>query len=160
MSRANITTKTGDNGQSDLRDYRASKGDIKFDLLGSLDELNCWVGVCYKYYHIEFLKEIQRGIGLCLTASYKYINDEDIMKLTKKLEEEINKYDYKFNGFITPSNEIHLARAVCRRAERDVCKVSDSIRCVQVFLNRLSDYLFVLAESIVENNSCKNDKDN
>lgn len=139
-----VTTKHGDNGLSDIYNMRVPKSDLIFDVLGTIDELNCWIGVCYKKYKVETLLTIQSTLSQCMVAIYKQQDNINLSDNINELENYIN--DYQFQGFVTPSNKLHIARAVCRRAERCICKVQTIPDGILQYINRLSDYLFVLAE--------------
>ena len=156
-----IYTKTGDDGTTFLPGKgRVVKWLPEVELQGDLDELNAWVGVIRKEYgdHNGQLKEIQGDlleIGAQLARGCQILKDEDIAKL----ERWIDKYDADLKpltNFILPSErpEAHVARAVCRRTERNfyaikagqpVLSLDPKFNLVGEYLNRLSDYLFTLA---------------
>lgn len=133
-----IYTKTGDKGMTGLfSGKRVSKKSPIIETLGSIDELNAWLGV------IGGLEEIQKDLMVInsFIAGFK-------VKIpgSEWLEKEIDRMEKKLpklRNFILPKGQIHLARAVCRRAERDMIKAGFKI----IYLNRLSDYLFVLART-------------
>ncbi|MEK7565564.1 MAG: cob(I)yrinic acid a,c-diamide adenosyltransferase [Patescibacteria group bacterium] len=134
-----IYTKTGDFGETSLwGGKRVKKSDKIIEALGVIDELNAWLGTLK-------LTKIQKDLMLissCL-AGYK-----EIIPDGKWLEKEIDRIEENLpalNNFILPSNQIHIARAVCRRTERKVVDADGHRHDVLKYLNRLSDYLFVLA---------------
>ncbi len=155
-----IYTRTGDDGTTGLiGGKRVSKNDAAIIALGNLDELNAFLGMIY----LPELRKIQADLmeiaaGL---AGYKKIKavasgrtKGKWEKRVKEMEEEIDKMQLKLpelHRFVLPggcetATQLHLARAVCRRAERAIIGVGGkgpggSIK----YLNRLSDYLFTLA---------------
>ncbi len=174
MKKAKIYTKTGDKGETGLvSGNRTPKSDLRIDLYGELDELNSRIGFACSQMAtdlefqqtINFLHHVQSAIfdlGSNLAcevenrAQFKLpqISDEFI----KDLELEIDKLDAELpelKNFILPggtsaASAIHLCRTNARSVERkivhyfDVTKEELPMNSV-VFLNRLSDYLFVLA---------------
>ncbi len=171
-----IYTKGGDNGHTSLGDgARVSKAHPRINAIGEVDELNCVIGLalsalreghnCFKGTHIEIvaserLRKIQNdlfdlGADLCLPLSENNklrIHPTQVTQLEKWLD-EYNADLQPLKSFILPGGSLfasycHLARAVCRRAERAVVTLADMITVnpqVMIYLNRLSDYLFVLA---------------
>jgi cob(I)alamin adenosyltransferase len=148
-----IYTKHGDKGLTSLFDCtRISKSDDLIDLIGNLDELNCFIGMIDS---TEILPELQTWIfdlsTIVANPKHKYDFDNDKIVITQ-LEKEIDRLTDmlpKLNNFILPSGNIHIARAVSRRCERLLVAVNEKYThipeyCV-IFLNRLSDYLFTLA---------------
>jgi cob(I)alamin adenosyltransferase len=167
-----IYTKTGDSGQTSLYGgKRVSKNNIRVNAYGAIDELNSLLGVISsenkEIKTSKFVNEIQQD--LFLIGSYLAGAGVDIVVLTNKvgkMEEFIDGIDKeipKLKNFILPKgNKISAlffyARAVARRSERDVVllskteKIDDSII---VYLNRLSDLLFVFARYINHKNRVK-----
>lgn len=140
-----IYTKTGDKGKTGLYNgKRVPKSSPIVEALGSIDELNAVLGTI----KLQKLQEIQKDLMLinASVAGFK-----TVIPKAEKLEKEIDKMEKslpKLKKFILPQGPIHFARAVCRRAERNVIKIksvtqlhSNTIK----YMNRLSDYLFVLA---------------
>lgn len=165
-----IYTKTGDKGFTSLiGGTRVPKYHIRIESYGTIDELNSYIGLI-RDQDIDaadktLLKEIQDRlftIGASLAAdpdkSKMVIPDlhtEDV----ELLEEEMDRINEKIpplKHFILPggSNAIsfcHIARCVCRRAERLVVQLNDESPVdekVIIYLNRLSDYLFTLARKV------------
>lgn len=144
-----IYTKTGDAGETGLcNGERVPKTDPRICACGTLDELNCLLG------EIHALQQIQRdlfNIGSVLAKA----NIEPAFDVAF-LESEIDRMDKdlpELKTFILPGGcetaaKLHIARAVCRRAERAVLKIAKqkttTSKIIQ-YLNRLSDFLFVLA---------------
>jgi len=161
-----IYTKTGDKGMTGLYGgQRIRKDDVRIESYGTVDELNSYIGWIssrkLEYVDVDFFQKIQSqlfNIGSHLATS----SDSDMplpdisSDLTIQLENEIDRMNIdlpKLRSFVLPGGSeenaiIHLARTVCRRAERRVVSFADHEKLhdeIVVFLNRLSDYLFVLA---------------
>jgi len=107
------------------------------EALGAIDELNAFLGTI----DVRELPQIQREL-MQINSFIAGFKTE--IPGPEKLEEEIDEMEEKLpelKNFILPKGPLHLARAVCRRAERRVVTAGFIIK----YLNRLSDYLFVLA---------------
>ncbi len=159
-----VSTKTGDKGQSGLANgERLGKDELIFDVLGTQDELNSWLGLCVAKLsgHFEeqkdFLLQIQESlfyIGAELAHSPKVKIEETTLKLLETHSNELqSKMDKDWTTkFIFPGgNEaaavVDVARTVSRRLERLVVRYSRTTEVSSVifqYVNRLSDYLFVL----------------
>ena len=166
-----IYTKTGDKGTTGLvGGKRIKKYDIQIDAYGTIDELNASIGFLRSFElpgaTSLLLIQIQNklfNIGSRLASDEKgavftanlIITEENI----KVLEAGIDKFEEilpKLTHFILPGGEItvascHVARTVCRRAERRVIELSEQVYVqpeIIKYLNRLSDFLFVLARMI------------
>jgi len=161
-----VDTKQKDTGSSSLMDGAIiPKYDLRFELLGTLDELNSHLGliratILYAKQKI-YVKTIQ---SLIITVSayiadnhsHKYlINDNDVT-LLKDETDELRKLCPEINSLIIPGeNElaarIDIARTVARRAERFLSQVHENYPVSNIilrFINCLSDYLFVMARYI------------
>ena len=163
-----IYTKTGDEGNTSLiGGYRVSKSDLRIESYGTVDELISWLGLIAEYAPKDRIAEIQHiqnqlfSVGAPLASKsseqkrpFSAISSEDI----NELEHRIDYYEDllpKMTHFILPggskaSAQTHIARCVCRRAERIVVQLSrvDFVdKLLMVYLNRLSDYLFCLARA-------------
>jgi len=155
----NISTKMGDRGETGLfSGERVGKDNALIELLGELDELQVCVGLAKfgdgKVKFAEVLNRIQNDIyrmmGVVGGAKGQEIRDGD----TEFLEKEMEKHQEAtagLNKFILPGTteraaRLHLARVVCRRAERRFvsCRQANFPPALK-YLNRLSDLLFVLA---------------
>lgn len=154
-----IYTKTGDKGDTGLSTgLRVRKDCPQIHAIGDVDELNSVIGMVSAYDMPNELKDnfiyIQHqlfNLGAELNnADLKFINKHII----KELEEKIDAYNKKLpplKNFILPGGghaaaTCHLARAVCRRAERVVVMLNEEQDLnpnLQVYLNRLSDFMFV-----------------
>lgn len=165
-----IYTKTGDKGQTSLiGGTRVAKHHLRIESYGTVDELNSYIGLIRDQdiaaKHKDMLKEVQDRlftIGASLAAdpekSKMKIPDLHIADI-ELLENDIDRMDGELpqlRHFILPggSNAVsfcHIARCVCRRAERLAVHLSEDSfvdEKVVTYLNRLSDYLFTLARKI------------
>ena len=156
-----IYTRTGDDGTTGLGDgSRVEKDGARVTAYGTADELNSLIGMVRAHTlppQIEsLLSEIQHqlfdlGGELCIPG-HQAIQDEHVAWLEQKLD-ELNDPLPALKDFILPAGGhaascCHLARTVCRRAERCVVTLARSEEippCSQKYLNRLSDLLFVVA---------------
>jgi cob(I)alamin adenosyltransferase len=171
-----IYTGSGDRGKTSLfSGERVSKSDLRVEAYGDVDELNSFMGglvAALPPEEAELAEEIKQvqsvllhiGARLAVTpgspvsAELEEITEEH----SKGLESAIDRMDESLStlkDFVLPGGHIsaawaHVARAVCRRAERHVVRLSttqtasddsEQLRNVVVYLNRLSDYLFVVA---------------
>jgi ATP:cob(I)alamin adenosyltransferase len=150
---AQITTKTGDRGMTQLNPDRiASKCHPMIGIMGEIDELSCVLGMeGDKYDSIQtFLSEIMGYLY------YRTVDEARINEHVQFLEDYITTHNNSIPmRFINPRGAVSLARAVCRRAERHVVCFADADRAlpeserymnftpIMRYLNRLSDYLFV-----------------
>lgn len=165
-----IYTKTGDTGETSLLGgKRVPKSNLRIEAYGTVDELNAFIGLLkdqeVNYKRGTLLLEIQDRlftIGAVLASEPGKANIK-IPDLTERdleiLEKEIDQMDAllpPLRNFVLPGGHqvvsfCHLARTVCRRAERCTTALSE-IEIVDniiiKYLNRLSDYLFVLGRLI------------
>ena len=167
MRITNVTTKTGDQGNTMLGDgSRVSKDNVRIQCLGSIDELNASIGfalITSKEDHVTDLKSIQNdlfniGGELSIPSVEKpLLHDERVSFLEKRIE-LINKQLLPLEEFIIPggsetSARLHAARSICRRAERNLVSLKNTEKLstnILKYINRLSDYLFVLARFIID----------
>jgi cob(I)alamin adenosyltransferase len=161
-----IYTKTGDDGETGLsKGERVLKDDIRVEVNGTLDELNSVLGIAICEISdnkiIELLKLIQAQIFNISSYIASLISNSDKsdtinFEIIKEIEERIDYYSAQLPGltnFILPGGSrsasyIHLARTVCRRAERRLVTLRKHIdidKNILIYLNRLSDLFFVLA---------------
>lgn len=166
-----IYTKTGDDGTTGLvGGSRVKKYDLRLDAYGTIDELNASIGVLRSYpvsFEVqEILIQIQNklfNIGSRLASDAK--GDEFTRNLAinethiKILEDAIDKFELQLpelTHFVLPGGELsvahcHVARTVCRRAERRILEFSENFPVQSEtikYINRLSDFLFVLARKL------------
>jgi cob(I)alamin adenosyltransferase len=165
-----IYTKTGDDGQTGLfGGGRVDKDDPRVDAYGEVDELNACLGMARAVEMMprvdEVLVPIQRdlfSIGALLSTpdrdkmreqlSKARVDDERIAELEHAIDACEHELE-PLRAFILPGGTpkaaaLHVARTVCRRAERRVVSLRKSVdvpEVVIIYLNRLSDLLFVLA---------------
>jgi len=165
-----IYTKGGDKGQTSLLGgKRVLKSNLRIEAYGTIDELNAHIGLLHDQEISDFIKNkllgIQRRlfeIGAILACevnpdqfSLSNISDEDIVDLENDID-VMEKELPVLRNFILPGghpavSQCHVARCICRRAERHVVFLSESEIVEDViirYLNRLSDHLFVLARKI------------
>jgi cob(I)alamin adenosyltransferase len=159
-----VTTRRGDDGSTDLADGRRVRKDSpRMAAIGSLDELNSAIGAALSQNPTpktaDRLREIQNDLlcaGAMLAGSRKGIGPVLEPRRWESLEQEGAALQEKLGpleNFLLPGGTacaagLHLARAVCRRAERDVIALSRSARIppdITLYLNRLSDILFQYA---------------
>ncbi len=151
-----IVTKTGDKGETSLLGgARVAKTDLRIEAYGTADELNASIGCALAYIKNsdakKILNQVQNDlfkIGAELAGSKKKITSKD----TNAIEKEIYKTEKKLpmqKSFILPAGNqsathLHLARTICRRAERRVLPCKPNPEIIR-YLNRLGDLLFIYA---------------
>ncbi len=137
-----IYTKKGDRGQTGLFDgRRVPKDDAVIEAVGAVDELNAAIGAA-----TDKLGDVQKDLFAIGSQLAGYKPKVDLEKRVAEMEKEIDKMWGKLpplRNFILPRGQLHLARVVCRRAERVVVRAKAEF--AYQYLNRLSDYLFCLA---------------
>jgi cob(I)alamin adenosyltransferase len=172
-----IYTKTGDKGETALGDgTRVPKDHPRVAAYGSIDELNSIIGLLLaqkgELPEAELLRGIQNelfdvGADLCAPLPAKGHADQRLRiqaSQAERLEKAIDRLNaslQSLQSFVLPGGSIgaawcHLARTVCRRAEREVVTLSHAEPVnpqVIIYLNRLSDLLFVLARVLNGNGS-------
>ncbi|OGH24263.1 MAG: ATP:cob(I)alamin adenosyltransferase [Candidatus Levybacteria bacterium RIFCSPLOWO2_01_FULL_39_24] len=179
-----IYTRTGDKGKTTLfNGQRVSKGDLRIDTLGTIDELNSAIGVVLaetqnsklktQNYNSKLKSELIKiqndllSIGSALAnpkVSSKRLTVSSLSKRVKEFEDFIDKMMKNLpplSSFILPGGgktgaTLHLARAICRRAERRIVELNSKEKTLRlrsgqvdnsiiIYFNRLSDLLFTLA---------------
>lgn len=174
--KSNIYTKMGDNGETGLvGGTRVSKADARIDLYGEVDELNSWIGIAITNMEneifgseVEYLKKVQCylfDLGSNLACEKEQREKFKLPKLNDKviedLESRIDLADAqcpKLKNFILPGGSkaaacLHLCRTVCRKIERKMIqfKIHHEEELpihAAPFMNRLSDFFFVLARYV------------
>jgi cob(I)alamin adenosyltransferase len=168
MRKSSVYTKTGDSGKTSLAGgVRVSKTHVRLEAYGTVDELNSFVGwlscAINESEHRRFLLFVQGKLfsvgGYLATETESKqpkaaatISESDIARI----EAEIDKIDSQLpplRKFVLPggnetASRAHICRTITRRVERLVYRVAESYPVddeVLIFLNRLSDYFFVLA---------------
>ncbi len=174
-----ITTRTGDDGTTGLADgTRLPKSDLRFEAMGTIDTLNAHLGLLHA--HLSTLPSLSQELMLIqhklfniggeialphhASIGYVAITQEDIEALESLLEHHNSTLPY-LTEFILPAGSVatataHIARALCREAERVLVALSERDNNISpqslAYLNRLSDYLFVIARVIVRH-ECGNE---
>lgn len=156
-----IYTKKGDKGETGLfgSNRRCSKNSLVFQAIGAIDELNSFLGIVVSVSEDQTLRKelkvVQRDlltIGSILGGSSLRFTKVKTAKIEKQID-KLEKKLPKLTNFILPggsktASHLHFARALARRAEREVVALSvieDVKLSILVYLNRLSDYLFIVA---------------
>ena len=163
-----IYTKTGDKGSTSLLGgTKVLKSDLRIEAYGTVDELNSYVGLCRDLLKdepsITILQEIQDRlftIGSSLACDPEKepkmkipdLKEEDVQLLEKEMD-RMNESLPEMKNFVLPGghptvSHLHIARCVCRRAERCCVRLNQEEKedpIIIKYLNRLSDYFFVLA---------------
>ena len=172
-----IYTKTGDQGKTSLGNgERVGKENCLISALGDLDELNCLLGLSINFIKnretrksLANLQNLIFNIGaeiamgnLPSRRKFHHLSGEDVLNMEKGID-IVEKQLSELKAFILPggskgASSLHLARAVCRRGERTIVELHNSgkikNKALLPFMNRLSDFLFVLAR--MENKGTKN----
>lgn len=167
-----IYTKTGDAGQTSLiGGTRVPKHHLRIEAYGTVDELNSWIGLIRDQsiddHSITMLIDVQDRlftIGSLLASDPEKskmklpeLSVEDVLTLEKEIDHMETALP-ELKSFILPGGNTivsytHIARCVCRRCERIVTHLSEESPVnehIAVYLNRLSDYLFVLSRFIAQ----------
>lgn len=164
-----IYTKTGDKGTTSLiGGTKVSKSHVRIESYGTVDELNSWIGVVSDHLNDPatktMLKEVQDRlftIGSSLATdpekdpkfSLPDLHEEDVIGLEKEIDRMTEQLP-EMKSFVLPGGApavsfAHVARCVCRRAERLCVAMQEADLGIEPmvtqYLNRLSDYLFVVA---------------
>lgn len=168
MKKSKIYTKTGDKGTTSLvGGKRVSKAHIRLEAYGTTDELNSFVGFLIEQieeeHDLKILSFIQHKlftVGSYLATETEAIPPKAASIITEKeislIEEEMDRMDDELpqlNQFVLPGGSesaarAHICRTVCRRAERCIYRVKEEFTIddqILTFINRLSDYFFLLA---------------
>ena len=154
MKKSIIYTRTGDKGTTSLvGGQRVSKAHDRIESYGSVDELNSFIGLLITALTDEKDTELK-------------IESKVTPESIERIEREIDRLDNelpKMHAFILPGGcrsaaLAHVCRTVCRRAERQIYRLAENCPVeepVLIFMNRLSDYFFVLARKECINNNGK-----
>jgi len=167
-----IYTKTGDKGKTSLLGgTKVPKSDLRIECYGTVDELNSYIGLVSDHvpdkHSKNILKEIQDRLFTIGSSLACDPVKEPLMKIpdlkeqdVELLEKEIDSLTEKLppmKNFILPGGHVavsitHVARCVCRRAERLCVNMQEHEMSIEpliiIYLNRLSDYLFILARYV------------
>ncbi len=174
MPKYKLYTKTGDDGTTGLfSGKRVSKHHVRIKAYGTVDELNAWIGLIRNDKIAaetnSFLIKIQNEL-MVIASQLADDTSEKTPKLSGKIvpiafenvteiESEIDKINNELpelKNFIIPGGHVliaytHLARCTCRRAERFITELKgeeDVSNVIIAYINRLSDYLFILARKL------------
>ncbi len=165
-----IYTRTGDKGLTSLvGGTRIGKGELKIEAYGTVDELNAWIGLLCDMPENSsrkaLLREVQDrlftiGSGLASEPEQNRkrlpdLYEEDVALLEQEMD-RMSEDIPPLRAFVLPGGHqavsfAHVARTVCRRAERHVVRLAAAEEVAPLvirYLNRLSDYLFVLSRKI------------
>lgn len=161
-----IYTKSGDKGLTSLfGGTRVSKTHPRLEAYGAVDELMAHIGVLYDISPTKHEQQVFKDVlcNLMTTASILATDHQKAVEVVglpgsaiTQLEQEIDSIFPTLpflNKFILPCghpsiSQVHVARTVCRRAERNIIKLSEIVEFDEIiirFINRLSDYLYILA---------------
>ena len=159
-----IYTKTGDSGSTGLADgSRTDKDSLRISVIGDVDELNSLLGLLAAQNIDELIETILLDIQHVLFDLGGELAIPDSEMVTEAHVEYLEKIIDEYNASLPPLKEFilpggsvpaavcHTARAVCRRAERQLVALSKEISVNEIslmFLNRLSDLLFVFARTL------------
>ncbi len=164
MLEMKVYTRTGDDGTTSLfSGKRVPKHDLRIKSYGTIDELNSWVGAIRDQADPETQKELIVIQNDLMTIGAQLANDKDDLPIAKidttqveALEKSIDRItDHlpPLKNFVIPGghpqvSNTHLARCVCRRAERYITELKELTTVASeiiFYINRLSDYFFTLA---------------
>mgnify|MGYP001171045041 FL=1 len=181
MSRFKIYTKKGDDGTTGLLSgKRVSKHHVRIKAYGTVDELNAWVGMIRNFKIDEktenTLIKIQNELMIVASqladdTAYevsKLVNilepiDEEAVKNLEEQIDIINDELPELKNFVIPGGHVvvsysHLARCACRRAERfitELNEIENVPKFIIAYINRLSDYLFILSRKLAKDYQVK-----
>jgi cob(I)alamin adenosyltransferase len=180
-----IYTKTGDKGETSLASgRRVSKADMRIEAYGTVDELNSWVGALRAQLtdgqssvnndRLAWVQNRLFNLGAALSeAPGEWITEADVKQLEQWID-MMQEETPKQHAFVLPAGgetvcRCHICRTVCRRAERRMIELAGNQKSNEKkddfglqFVNRLSDYFFVLSRNIGYKNGekesiwCKN----
>lgn len=172
--KSQVYTKTGDDGTTGLiGGTRIQKDDLRLEAYGTIDELNSNIGMIWSFDVGEKVaKELQKVQSRLFVIGAYMATDEKVSDFKSKLKNGSDDIELlenwmdqmeadlpKLSSFILPGGHpavsaCHISRTVCRRAERCAVRLSRSCEMegwILRYLNRLSDYLFVLSRYLTNN---------
>ena len=170
-----IYTKTGDKGKTSLLNgKRVEKYHPRLHAYGTVDELNSWMGMVRDYADEAIIREIVAiqetlfsiGSHLAVEGEVKFDLPTIPVDGIEKLEVAMDSMDAELpelRSFVLPGghpavSHCHVARTVCRRAERHVVQLAEEAEVNEIivkYLNRLSDFLFMLARKFAQDFSAE-----
>ena len=164
-----IVTKTGDKGTTGIADgSRVLKNTARIQAIGEIDELNCQLGVCMAHLKLVNLSELEAtlfviqhhlfNIGAELSLPDRVFIQAEQVSYLETLVDIYNADLAPLEEFILPGGnlavaQLHLSRAICRRAERAIVTLDQEApqnSLLLQYINRLSDYLFVLLRVVIK----------
>jgi cob(I)alamin adenosyltransferase len=167
-----IYTKKGDTGNTLLvGGKQISKTSPLLEAYGTVDELNAAIGMIIADFPSPFLTDIQQQLfiigGLLATEPHlrdKYWQNVDIPTYVSIMENEIDQLSAELEPlkqFLLPQGsrviaQCHVSRTICRRLERRICEICQEEKnglSILQYVNRLSDYFFILARYLHKNNN-------
>lgn len=168
MKKSNLYTLTGDSGTTSLvGGIRISKNDPRLEAYGTIDELNAHIGMLRQMQNpadddnlLLFIQNKLFVIGSYLATDTtqthlrqaSQLHPQDITRIENRID-TLDEATPPLHAFVLPGGtttaaQAHICRTVCRRAERRICQIAQETTIdenILKFINRLSDYLFVLA---------------
>ena len=168
-----VYTKSGDEGKTYLvGGYKIAKSSLRIMSYGEVDELNCFIGACISLINdnysknkslisfSEILEVLQHDLfnlgNMLATLPESYVDtmpriDESRIQYIENIIDDFNKDLKPLKSFVLPGGHelctrLHISRSVCRRVERVVAQLKDKEEIdliILMYLNRLSDFLFV-----------------
>ena len=170
MKKSTLYTRTGDNGTTQLASgERVAKDCSRLEAYGTIDELNSQLGLLLTYVddETERARIIQTQRDLCSIGAILATSPESERKTScvitaKDIQELEHAIDAAaeglpgWRGFVLPGGcraaaMAHVCRTTCRRAERLICRLNTETpveQNVTIYINRLSDYLYILASKL------------
>lgn len=159
-----VYTKGGDKGRTSLvGGDRISKADLRVEAYGTLDELTAFLGLLHDQYLFDtpYATSVQQVLGTVMDAAAVLAGAEGRIPASaiETLENQIDGWSAELPALqhftlplgYAPTSAAHVCRTVCRRAERAIVRLeeqSEAIQSVQITLNRLSDWLYVLGRRL------------
>jgi cob(I)alamin adenosyltransferase len=171
-----IYTKTGDKGETSLiGGTRVPKYNERIEAYGTLDELNSFIGhlrdQLTDVHQREVLLRVQENLFTAeselatdpqktITQNLPHLSENDVLELESEMD-AMNLHLPDLSSFILPGGHslvslCHICRTVCRRGERIIIKLASDTSVDEIlvkYINRLSDYLFVLARELAFQNN-------
>jgi cob(I)alamin adenosyltransferase len=165
-----VYTKTGDRGETSLiGGKRVAKNHVRVEAYGAVDELISAIGIVragetddyYKQFILEIQNKLMNVAAILasegdVTKRLPEITGDDVVALENEID-KITAALPKLNSFVIPGGNIsesfaHLARSICRRAERIIVSLRNEGHHVpdvlEIYINRLSDFLFIFARRL------------
>lgn len=171
IKKSMVYTRTGDRGRTSLvGGTRVSKTDLRLEAYGTIDELNSFLGMLRCYMEPGSDSDFVLRVQNCLFSVGGYLATDSSRtdlkisctvtpQMVYSMEHEIDVIDSQLpplKAFVIPGGSkaasyCHICRTVCRRAERMVLRLAENVEIDDIllsYLNRLSDYLFVLSRKM------------